>query len=134
MSTLNIFKPLVAVLINPFHATDLFRYPLKTWLSDVFRGYQKRSVVEKMLENLFTQISDKLFKSEPSKICGRNFKIFEVMSKLAFICRKLTLETLVQCVKYVQSQQETHWKKVSNIFHVNNKHTRTTSLKSFRCF
>ena len=35
-------------LINPFHATDLFWYPLKTsenlWFSDVFRGYQKRSV------------------------------------------------------------------------------------------
>ena len=29
--------------INPFHATGLFRYPLKTsenfWFSDVFRGY-----------------------------------------------------------------------------------------------
>ena len=35
--------------INPFHATGLFWYPLKTsenlWFSDVFRGYQKRSVV-----------------------------------------------------------------------------------------
>ena len=34
---------------NPFHATDLFWYPLETsenlWFSDVFRGYQKRSVV-----------------------------------------------------------------------------------------
>ena len=57
MSTLNIFKPLVAVLINPFHATDLFRYPLKTWLSDVFRGYQKRSVVEKNArESLYLDI------------------------------------------------------------------------------
>ena len=35
-------------IINPFHATDLFRYPLKTsenlWFSDVFGGYQKRPV------------------------------------------------------------------------------------------
>ena len=35
-------------VINPFHATDLFWYPLKTSenlrFSDVFRGYQKRSV------------------------------------------------------------------------------------------
>ena len=34
--------------LNPFHATDLFWYPLKIlenlWFSDVFRGYQKRSV------------------------------------------------------------------------------------------
>ena len=34
--------------INPFHATGLFRKPLKTsenlWFSDVFRGYQKRPV------------------------------------------------------------------------------------------
>ena len=35
-------------LINPFHATDLFWYSLKTSekqrFSDVFKGYQKRSV------------------------------------------------------------------------------------------
>ena len=34
-------------ILNPFHATDLFWYPLKTWenqwFSDVSRGYQKRS-------------------------------------------------------------------------------------------
>ena len=31
-------------IIKPIHATDLFWYPLKTylWFSDVFRGYQKR--------------------------------------------------------------------------------------------
>ena len=37
------------IIINPFHATDLLLYPLKTSenqrFSDVFRGYQKRSVV-----------------------------------------------------------------------------------------
>ena len=35
-----------ALVINPFHATGLFLYPLKTsgnrWFSDVFRGYRKR--------------------------------------------------------------------------------------------
>ena len=35
-------------IFNPFHATDLFWYSLKTseniWFSDVFREYQKRSV------------------------------------------------------------------------------------------
>ena len=34
--------------VNPFHASGLFWYPLKTsenlWFSDVFRGYQKRTV------------------------------------------------------------------------------------------
>ena len=34
--------------INPFHASGLFWYPLKAsenlWFSDVFRGYQKRTV------------------------------------------------------------------------------------------
>ena len=34
--------------VNQFHATDFFWYALKTsedpWFSDVFRGYQKRSV------------------------------------------------------------------------------------------
>ena len=42
--------------INPFHATDLFWYPLKTsenlWLSDVFRGYQERSVAWNGLRNI----------------------------------------------------------------------------------
>ena len=45
------YQPLKSVSIkvfNPFHATDLFWCPLKTsenlWFSDVFRGYQKRSV------------------------------------------------------------------------------------------
>ena len=35
-------------LIDLFHATDLFWYPLKSsenlWFSDVFSGYQKKSV------------------------------------------------------------------------------------------
>ena len=35
-------------LIDPFHATGLFLYPLKTlkifWCTDVFRGYRKRPV------------------------------------------------------------------------------------------
>ena len=37
---------LFAKIVNPFHATGLFRYPLKTSekqrFSDVFRGYRKR--------------------------------------------------------------------------------------------
>ena len=39
-------------LFNPFHTTDLFWYPLETsinWrFSDIFRGYQKRSVAWNM--------------------------------------------------------------------------------------
>ena len=35
-------------IVNPFHATGLFLYPLKTstnlWFSDTFRGYGKRPV------------------------------------------------------------------------------------------
>ena len=38
----------IYTVINPFHATGLFRYPLKTSenqsFSDVFRGYRKRPV------------------------------------------------------------------------------------------
>ena len=34
---------LFAKIVNPFHATGLFRYPLKTsenlWFSDAFRGW-----------------------------------------------------------------------------------------------
>ena len=39
---------IMANFINPYYATDLVWYPLKTsenlWFSDVFRGYQKRLV------------------------------------------------------------------------------------------
>ena len=47
-------------MINPFHATDLFWYPLKTSenqrFSDVFRGYQKRSVAWNGFEKIgFTE-------------------------------------------------------------------------------
>ena len=40
--------PQLSQHLNPFHATDLFWYLLKTsenlWFSDVSRGYQKRSL------------------------------------------------------------------------------------------
>ena len=50
------FEPFLAVLYEvvyvycqyPFHATGLFRYPLKTsanlWFADVFKGSQKQPV------------------------------------------------------------------------------------------
>ena len=42
------FLPIQLQFINPFHATGLFRYPLKIsqnqMFSDVFRGYRKRPV------------------------------------------------------------------------------------------
>ena len=51
---------LYSAFINPFHATDLFWYPLKTsenlWFSDVFRGYQKRSVAWNELMGKFVAI------------------------------------------------------------------------------
>ena len=47
MKTLNLLRRYI-FCVNPFHATDLVWYPLKTsenlWVSDIFRGYQKRSV------------------------------------------------------------------------------------------
>ena len=46
--------------VNPFHATDLFIYPLKTsenlWFSDVFRGNIKRPVAWYGLSYTQTQI------------------------------------------------------------------------------
>ena len=51
-----------AMVINPFYATDLFWYPLKTSenqrFSDVFRGYQKRPVAWNGLKK--AQIKSKL--------------------------------------------------------------------------
>ena len=55
--------------INPFLATDLFWYPLKTSenqrfrFSDVFRGYQKRSVAWNGLKDWQTVTSDNFWKS-----------------------------------------------------------------------
>ena len=44
----NICRGRVNPLVNPFHATGLFQYLLKTteslWFSDVFRGYRKKQV------------------------------------------------------------------------------------------
>ena len=41
--------------VKPFHATGLFRYPLKTseslWFSDAFRGYRKRPVARNGLRD-----------------------------------------------------------------------------------
>ena len=41
------------IAINPFHATGLFLYTMKTlenlWFSDVFRGYRKRQVASTWL-------------------------------------------------------------------------------------
>ena len=52
-------KEILFLLINPFHATDLFWYPLKTSenqrFSDVFRGYQKRSVAWNGLKMVSTK-------------------------------------------------------------------------------
>ena len=48
LSYYNILHKLNKKFLDPFHATDLFWYPLKTSenqrFSDVFRGYQKRSM------------------------------------------------------------------------------------------
>ena len=52
--------------INLFLATDLFWYPLKTEnqrFSDVFRGYQKRSVAWNGLKAWQTVVSDNFLKS-----------------------------------------------------------------------
>ena len=55
------------IFLNPFHAIDLFWYPLKTsenlWFSDVFRGYQKRSVAWNGLKAWQTVVSDNFLKS-----------------------------------------------------------------------
>ena len=71
LSTLNFRQ---YTFINPFHATGLFWYPLKTsenlWFSDVFRGYRKRPVARNGLKTwsfraLFLNISkDMLCKSK----------------------------------------------------------------------
>ena len=63
LNSLN-YIPNIPSLINPFHATDLFWYPLKTseihW---VFRGYQKRSVAWNGLKNQRKNILQKFVKA-----------------------------------------------------------------------
>ena len=60
------------MLLNPFYATDPFWYPLKTsenqTFSDVFRGYQKRSVAWNGLKNILTEnIKDAIFTRPKSR-------------------------------------------------------------------
>ena len=72
---------------KPIHATGLFLCPLKTlenlWFSEVFRGYGRRPVEWSGLKTEsskdgFLYIWDKVFKNEPSKICGwQNLKFVE---------------------------------------------------------
>ena len=62
--------------VNQFHATDFFWYALKTsedpWFSDVFRGYQKRSVAWNGLMKLclmyheYVNVTDSLFHNQLS--------------------------------------------------------------------
>ena len=52
-------------------------------------------------------------------------KVF-VFSQPAFICSKLTIETLEQDLKYVQQLEQS-----LKMFTVNNKDTRTALLSSF---
>ena len=46
-------------IVNLFHATGLFPYPLKTsenlWFSDVFRGYRKRLVAWNWISQQFSK-------------------------------------------------------------------------------
>ena len=72
--------------VNPFHATDLFWYPLKTSeyqrVSDVFWGYQKRSVAPNGLRNVDTNLQKNQPYLEYLQLNG-----FVVNSVIQKICR-----------------------------------------------
>ena len=118
------------ISFNPFYATDLFWYPLKTsenlWFS-VFRGYQKRAVAWNRLRDfililvlldgnikkifylsyIFGRFSLFLFYLLvtlliPTHFCieGYHWCSYELPWP-AFICAKLKIKTLEQGVKYV---------------------------------
>ena len=91
--------------INPFHATGLFRKPLKTsenlWFSDVFKGYQKRPVA---WNGLITRVWD----------------CFVVISwmKMGSILRVITLSNaLHDLVPFAQfkKREKYPWKSVNTL-------------------
>ena len=70
------WKKIVSNLFNPFQATGLFLYPLKTSgnqrFSDVFRGYKKRPVAWNELKSIM-DFHDLFFKSQSSEQYWYNF-------------------------------------------------------------
>ena len=75
-------------IFNPFHATDLFWYPLKTSenerISDVFRRYQKRSVAWNeliILQRIFLMKYSTLTLSWRRPLSYRNQSIAEQMQR-----------------------------------------------------
>ena len=75
---------IMVIYINPFHATKLFWYPLKTSenqrFSDVFRGYQKRSVAWNGLSNLY-----KICQAHENKLWNERYLV-SILVKILWIC------------------------------------------------
>ena len=67
VATLSESKPSESTCFNPFHATGLFLYPLKTLenqrFSDNYRGYRKRPVASKRLK-IYNFLDDNFFFSK----------------------------------------------------------------------
>ena len=78
-------------ILNPFHATDLFWYPLKTWenqwFSDVSRGYQKRSAAWNGLNSSQWRICITV-KREQRKVFTWNLKHSEYVWLLQNLVRR----------------------------------------------
>ena len=120
--------------INSFHATGLFLYPLKTQrntrFSDIFRGYRRRPEIY-MSILMFSSFTLTKRKTKLEKLLYlRNYErsyIFQPKFNLNLIW------SLVSWHLLGQSQQCKNQNNVLNLFRINNKDTRASSVISFWC-
>ena len=76
-------------VINPFHATDLFLYPLQKsvifWFSDVCRGYRKRTMAWNELKNETVWQSKNKEKGESQNRGNKKTKFAKFYEKRLFL-------------------------------------------------
>ena len=95
----------ITVTFNPFHAIDLFWYPLKTsenlWFSDVFRGYQKRSVAWNglmIIKSLIGVPLDWLFIDFYVSVDENHLFWWCIVKELPFVKRSSKKETIIMTI------------------------------------
>ena len=119
---------LLKLIINPFHATDLFWYPLKTsenlCFSDVFRGYQKRSVAWNGLRYYGNfKISEQIY-------FLRSYENTEILVNLKTDSNKDLPVPISEKIQTLTKYFGTFSSVILVSFHLNWKRTRSLSLQT----
>ena len=111
------FAFLQPLAVNPFHATDLFWYSLKTSdnhrFSDVFRGCQKRSVTWNGLNDYKKYSLNNYYQNLKKK---RFFCLLGICKLQIYEIATLRLQIKVTLVRRLQKQGR--WKRLFAIFSI----------------